>query len=226
MTRIRETIFRGTYSNVIYTLDGRFEMYKGIDWPKYNSGNEEYTDLISFSALKYFVIRDLERINGDFSIGKMLKTMILEPGFNYIFWMRVTRFFYLRNNKVLFLITNIIRRHYSLKFGYQISYRSQILPGFAIAHWGYILIQGKTKIGSNCYVRPGVIMGKKSVYQDAFQTVGDNVEFGAGVILAGTLDIGDYVTIGANSVVLNDIPSNSTAVGVPARVVRNYGGFH
>lgn len=52
--------------------------------------------------------------------------------------------------------------------------------------------------------------------------VGDNVEINAGTVIVGPVHIGNYVRIGANAVVIQDIPDNCTAVGVPAKVVRVY----
>ena len=52
--------------------------------------------------------------------------------------------------------------------------------------------------------------------------IGDNVEINAGAVIVGPVHIGNYVRIGANAVVIQDIPDNSTAVGVPAKVVKVY----
>lgn len=52
--------------------------------------------------------------------------------------------------------------------------------------------------------------------------IGDNVEINAGAVIVGPVHIGNYVRIGANAVVIHDIPNNCTAVGVPAKVVRTY----
>jgi len=53
-------------------------------------------------------------------------------------------------------------------------------------------------------------------------TIGDNVEINAGAVIVGPVHIGNYVRIGANAVVIQDIPDNCTVVGVPAKVVRVY----
>ena len=52
--------------------------------------------------------------------------------------------------------------------------------------------------------------------------IGENVEINAGAEIVGQVHIGNYVRIGANAVVIQDIPDNSTAVGVPAKVVKVY----
>ncbi len=196
-------------------------MYKGKDWPEYNRANEEYTEIESFKALKYFITRDFERINRRITIRKLLKSLLLEPGFKYVFWMRITRYCFLRRFFILYFISRSILKHYGYKFSFDISYRAKILPGFAIGHWGYIVIPNGTEIGSNCFVRPGVVMGKKSVYKGGSQIIGDNVEFGSGAKCIGSIRIGNNVTVGANAVITHDMPDNCIVGGVPARIIRS-----
>lgn len=198
----------------------RYDMYKNKDWPEYNRDNEEYQDLYSFKALKYFIIRDFERINRRITLKKLLKSLLFEPGFKFVFWLRITRYAFINKRWVLFIISRAVLKHYSYKFSFDISYRTQILPGFAIGHWGYIVIAGNTVIGSNCFVRPGVVMGKKSVYEGGSQIIGDNVEFGSGAKCIGAITVGNNVTIGANAVVTHDVPDRCVVAGVPAKVIR------
>lgn len=53
-------------------------------------------------------------------------------------------------------------------------------------------------------------------------SIGDNVEINAGAVIVGSVHIGNYVRIGANAVVIQDVPDNCTVVGVPAKVVKTY----
>lgn len=201
----------------------REDMYKGIDWPEYTRDKEEYIELESFKALKYFVTRDFERINRKITTKKILRSLITEPGFKFIFWLRITRYFYLRSNTILFGISNLLLKHYGYKYGFDISYRTAILPGFAIGHWGYIVIASETVIGSNCFLRPGVVLGRKSFITGGSQVIGDNVEFGAGSKCIGDITIGNNVMIGANAVVTHSIPDNCTVGGIPARIISKRG---
>ena len=200
----------------------RDDMYKGIDWPDYTAESEEYTDLVSFKALKYFITRDFERINRKITFRKLMNSLMFEPGFKYVFWLRITRYAFLKKKKALplFIAARAILKHYAYKFHFDISYQAKILPGFAIGHWGFIIIQGSSVIGSNCFVRPGVVLGKKSVYDGGSQVIGDNVEFGKGAVCVGNIKIGSNVTVGANSVVTHDVPDNCVVAGVPARIIR------
>ncbi len=195
-------------------------MYKGKDWPEYTSETEEYPDVISWKALRYFITRDFERINRRITFKKLIRSLLFEPGFQYVFWMRITRYTFINRHWLLYAPARMILKHLGYKYSFDISYRARIMPGFAIGHWGCIIIQGSSVIGSNCFVRPGVVMGKKSVYEGGSQVIGDNVEFGAGAKCIGSISIGNNVMIGANAVVTKDIPSNCVVAGVPARIIK------
>ena len=145
----------------------REDMYKGIDWPEYSSENEEFTELSSFRALRYFIIRDFERINRKLTAKKLLKSLALEPGFKYVFFLRITRYAFLTHKRILFFFAWLFLKHYAYKFGFDISFRSRILPGFAIGHWGSIVIASETVIGSNCFVRSSATMLSLALEQNA-----------------------------------------------------------
>lgn len=89
-----------------------------------------------------------------------------------------------------------------------------------IDHFGGIVISGDAVFGDDCVIRNGVTVGLKHEGQRGAPILGNRVDIGAGAKLLGSIRIGDDVQIGANAVVLTDVPSNSIAVGVPARVLR------
>src|SRR5690606_18083093 len=89
---------------------------------------------------------------------------------------------------------------------------------FVIDHFGGIVISGYTRFGDNCRIRTGVVVGLARVDDPCAPTFGNNVDIGAGAKVLGRITIGDNVAIGANSVVTRSVPSNSIAVGVPAKV--------
>ena len=100
----------------------------------------------------------------------------------------------------------------------------QIGPGFLIPH-GHIVIDGEVKIGRNCTVNPWVTIGlSRRRHLGGLDlhgpTIGDRVFIGTGAKLLGPITIGDGARIGANAVVIEDVPANATVVGVPARVVQ------
>src|SRR5271170_6769082 len=94
---------------------------------------------------------------------------------------------------------------------------------FRIDHFGGIIISGDAVLGEDCIVRNGVTIGLRHTGQRGSPVIGNRVDIGAGAKILGPIRIGDNVAIGANAVVLKDVPANSIAVGVPARVLPRKG---
>jgi serine O-acetyltransferase len=90
---------------------------------------------------------------------------------------------------------------------------------FRIDHFGGIVISGDVVFGDDCVVRNGVTVGLRHTGQRGAPVIGNRVDIGAGAKVLGPIRIGDDVAIGANAVVITDVPSNSIAVGVPARIL-------
>ena len=111
--------------------------------------------------------------------------------------------------KALFKFVQIIT-------GVELPCEVDIGRNFVIDHFGGIIISGYTKIGDNCRIRTGVVIGLRRVSEKSAPTIGNNVDIGTGAKIIGPIHIGDNVLIGANAVVLSDVPDNSIAVGVPA----------
>jgi len=89
---------------------------------------------------------------------------------------------------------------------------------FRIDHFGGIIISGFASFGDNCVIRDGVTVGLRRVDDPVAPQIGNSVDIGTGAKVLGGITVGDNVVIGANAVVLEDVPSNSIAVGVPARI--------
>ena len=90
---------------------------------------------------------------------------------------------------------------------------------FRIDHFGGIVISGDVIFGDDCVIRNGVTVGLRHTGQRGAPVLGNRVDIGAGAKILGSICVGDDVAIGANAVVLTDVPANSIAVGVPARVI-------
>jgi serine O-acetyltransferase len=90
---------------------------------------------------------------------------------------------------------------------------------FRIEHFGDIVISGDARFGDDVVVRNGVTVGLRHTNVRGAPRIGNRVDIGAGAKILGVIDIGDDVAIGANAVVLTDVPPNSIAVGVPARII-------
>lgn len=109
--------------------------------------------------------------------------------------------------------------------GIEIHPGAEISDGVFIDHGMGVVIGETAEIGDNVTMFQGVVLGGTGAAKGKKRhpTVGDNVTIGAGAILLGPITVGHNVKIGAGSVVLCDIPSDATAVGVPAKVVKHRG---
>jgi serine O-acetyltransferase len=87
-----------------------------------------------------------------------------------------------------------------------------------IDHFGGIVISGDAEFGDDCIIRNGVTVGLRHTGERGSPVIGNRVDIGAGAKVLGSIRIGDDVAIGANAVVITDVPSNSVAVGVPAKI--------
>jgi serine O-acetyltransferase len=109
--------------------------------------------------------------------------------------------------------------------GIEIPCEAAIGRRFTIEHTGAIVISGDAVFGDDCVVRQGVTVGLRNRNRRGSPRIGNRVDIGAGAKLLGPIVIGDDVAIGANAVVLCDVPDGCLAVGVPAVVkVRRLGG--
>ena len=108
--------------------------------------------------------------------------------------------------------------------GIEIHPGATIGKGFFIDHGMGVVIGETAEIGDNCTLYQGVTLGGtgKDVGK-RHPTLGNNVMVGAGAKVLGPLTIGSNSKIAANAVVLHPVPENSTAVGIPAKVVRRDG---
>lgn len=121
---------------------------------------------------------------------------------------------------ISYLITARARRWY----GVDIHPAAKIGKGVFIDHGVGLVIGETTEIGNNVTIYQGVTLGGtgKDVGK-RHPTIGNNVMISSGAKVLGPVVIGDYTKIGAGSVVLKNVPSHCTVVGVPGRVVRMHG---
>ncbi len=109
-----------------------------------------------------------------------------------------------------------IRNTYGIDLPYTVKLGRRVI----IEHQSCIIIHGYSSIGDDCIIRPGVTIGNRYLEKPLeAPKLGARVNIGAGVKILGNVTIGDDVNIGANAVVLVDIPASQTAVGIPARVI-------
>jgi serine O-acetyltransferase len=116
------------------------------------------------------------------------------------------------------LVYHVLYKMVQITTGTELPCETEVGRNFTIDHFGGIIISGYAKFGDNCRIRDGVVVGLRRVEEKCAPTIGNNVDIGSGAKLLGAIRIGDNVLIGANAVVLCDVPDNSIAVGVPAVV--------
>ena len=93
--------------------------------------------------------------------------------------------------------------------------------GFYVGHFGPVILHSDVKIGENCSVGPGVVIGTRGLGKTGVPILGNNVYVGVGAKVLGPIKIGNNVRIGANAVVLSDVPDGATVAGIPAKIVRS-----
>ncbi len=120
--------------------------------------------------------------------------------------------------KALSLVYKISFKFVQIVTGIELPCEAIIGRNFVIDHFGGIVVSGYTRFGANCRIRSGVVIGLRRIDEVYAPEFGDNVDIGAGAKVLGQIRIGNNVVIGANAVVICDIPDNCIAVGVPARI--------
>lgn len=146
---------------------------------------------------------------------------IFHPRFAPVLLVRIARYLYL--NPLLKFLSPVFTWLNLFIFGIEFSARCDVGAGLFLPHTVGTVI-GATKIGSNATIFQGVTLGALTADMSYVEylrpNLGDDVIVGAGAKLLGGISIGNNVTIGANSVVLNSLPDNVVAVGAPAKVVK------
>ncbi len=150
-----------------------------------------------------------------------LEVALCYHGFHAIVLHRITHAVHMFGVPILPRFMGMLNRWVT---GIEIHPGARIGPGFFIDHGSGVVIGGTAVVGSNCLLFQGCTLGgtgKESGKRHP--TLKDNVVVGAGAKVLGNIVIGNDVYIGANSVVLGDVPDCSTVVGIPGRIVRHMG---
>jgi serine O-acetyltransferase len=150
-----------------------------------------------------------------------LEVISCYPGLQAILFHRFAHWLYRIG---LPLIPRLISQLSRFLTGIEIHPGAQIGRGVFIDHGMGVVIGETTIIGDYALIYQGVTLGGTGKETGKrHPTLGENVVVGAGAKVLGNLQIGNHVRIGAGSVVLRDVPSNCTVVGVPGRVVYRSG---
>ena len=151
----------------------------------------------------------------------VLEVILLYPGFHILVYHRIAHWLYEHGH---FFLARWVSQHGRHKTGIEIHPGARIGRCLFIDH-GMGIVFGETcEIGDNCTIYQGVTLGGtgKDVGK-RHPTLGDNVMVGAGAKILGPVTVGSGSKVAANAVVLHEVPPDSTAVGIPAKVVRRGG---
>lgn len=167
-----------------------------------------------FKMLKYEIKNVLEK---DPAAKSFIEVILLYPSIHAIILYRIAHFLY--NHKIYFISRSIsqIARFFT---GIEIHPGAKIGKGLFIDHGMGVVIGETTEIGDNVTLYQGVTLGGTG--KDTGKrhpTLESDVVVGAGAKVLGPIKIGSGSKIGANAVVLKDLLSNTTAVGIPARMI-------
>lgn len=146
------------------------------------------------------------------------EVFFLYPGFHALFFHRQAHWLYEHKRFFLARLLSQIARHLT---GIEIHPGAKIGRGLFIDHGMGIVIGETAEIGDNCTIYHGVTLGGTG--KDTGKrhpTIGNNVLISTGAKVLGPFTVGDNSRIGANAVVLQEVPANSTVVGIKARVVK------
>lgn len=143
---------------------------------------------------------------------------LLYSGLHAVRSYRRAHWFYKRR---MYLVARWISEFARFRTGIEIHPGAKIGKGLFIDHGTGVVIGETTEIGENCTIYQGVTLGGTGKDKGKrHPTIGNNVMIGAGAKILGPFKVGDNAKIAANAVVLNEVPANCTAVGVPANIVR------
>ena len=150
-----------------------------------------------------------------------LEVFLLYPGVHATIYHRIAHFFYRHNMK---FIARAISQWSRFWTGIEIHPGAKIGRRFVIDHGMGIVIGETAEVGDDCLIYHGVTLGGTGKDKGKrHPTLGNNVLVGNGARILGPFKVGDNARIAAGSVVLSEVPPDSTAVGVPAQVVRIHG---
>ncbi len=143
--------------------------------------------------------------------------VFLTPCFKVLFYYQISHYFYLKKH---YLLARYLCEKAKRKTGIEIHPGATIGKKLFIDHGIGVIIGEATTIGDNVTIFHGVTLGGTGKEQGKrHPTIENNVFIGAGAKILGNITIGENAKIGANAVVLKDVPKNTTVVGVPGYIV-------
>lgn len=177
-----------------------------------------------FTTLKQGITKLKEDIqviyDKDPAADNLLEVILCYPGLHALVAYRLAHKFYKWHIPILPRMISYLTR---IITGIEIHPAAKIGRRFFIDHGEGVVIGATTEIGDDVLIYQQVTLGGTGKeHGKRHPTLGNNVIVGAGAKILGNINIGDYSRIGAGSVVVDDVPENSTVVGVPGRIVQRH----
>lgn len=147
------------------------------------------------------------------TFGRTLKLLWLHKPLRAMLWLRFGSWCVSKRIPLATSMTMMILYYFH---GLEIAPQADVGGGLYIAHPQGTVLSAK-RIGRNCTVIHNVTVGMRNEW--VFPEIGDDVFIGAGARVLGGIVVGDGARIGANAVVIQDVPAGATVVGIPARVI-------
>lgn len=149
-----------------------------------------------------------------------IEVFLLYPSIHALIMYRISHFFY---TKKRFFVARAICQFSRFLTGIEIHPGAKIGMATLIDHGSGVVIGETSIIGDRATIYQGVTIGATGNEKEfkRHPTIGDDVVVGSGAKILGPVNIGNNCKIGANSVVLRDMPDDSTAVGIPAKIKSN-----
>jgi serine O-acetyltransferase len=146
------------------------------------------------------------------------EVFFLYSGLHALIYYRIAHRLFLHKR---FILARWLSQHAKFTTGIEIHPGATIGKGLFIDHGTGVVIGETAEIGDYCTLYQGVTLGGTGKDKGKrHPTLGNNVMVGAGAKILGPFKVGDNAKVGANALVLSEVPPDSTAVGVPARIVR------
>lgn len=179
---------------------------------------------MKYKELKELIKGDLSKLSPPNRIN-CIKRILFNASFKITFWFRICGYLKSKNSlvyKILYYISYAIYKHNQYLTGIQLPVKTRVGKGLTFAHFSNIVIASTAIIGENTIIYNGVTIGTVHTHKGA-PVLGNNIVLYTGCKILGNVKIGNNVIIGANAVVTKDIPDNSVAVGIPAKVISDKG---
>ncbi|MFX1390627.1 MAG: serine O-acetyltransferase [Promethearchaeota archaeon] len=196
------------------------ECILGLDFQITDLQHKE-VDIYLQKILDFFISDVNVAFSKDPAAKSLIEVLTSYPGIKAILLYRIAHFFWKIGMPFIPRYISEIARELT---GIEIHPGAEIGSDFFIDHGTGCVIGETTEIGNNVTIFSGVVLGGTNIKPvKRHPTLGNNIVIGTGAKILGPVKIGDNVKIGANSVVVTDVPSNSVVVGVPGKVITREG---